>query len=210
MPIVKFESNSTYSWAIWEITESESELLALANPSAGESAEWQQIRHANKRMEYLAGRLALKEIVEQRNKTFQGIRKDDCGKPFLKGHSEAISMTHSFPLAGAIIHSHQQAGIDIERPQPKLFRIAHKFLTEAELNLRDIDEKQLCVYWCAKEALYKMYGRKQVIFSQHLSLEPFTIQTEGIIKGAIAMHDLQQTVDLKYMFWKNHVVCFNI
>ncbi len=210
MPVVKEENSSNYSWAIWKITESEDELLSLANLTSTEKAEYDQIRHPNKRMEYVAGRLVLRKIVEQRNQAFHGIFKDDCGKPFLNVHPEAISMSHSYPLAGAIIHKYQQAGIDIERPQPKLFRIAHKFLTEEELSIPDKDENILCIYWCAKEALYKIYGRRQVIFSEHLFVEPFKVQNEGIIKGAIVLPDFKQNVTLKYIFWDGYVVCFNI
>lgn len=210
MPVVKQENNSTYSWAIWKITESESELLLLANLNSEEKAEYDQIRHPNKRMEYLAGRLVLRKVVEQRNKTYHGIFKDDCGKPFLNKHAEAISMSHSFPLAGAIIHKEQQAGIDIERPQPKLFRIAHKFLTEEELNLPGTDENTLCIYWCAKEALYKIYGRRHVIFSEHLLVAPFTVQNENIIKAKIALPEFQQSITLKYIFWEGYVICFNV
>lgn len=210
MPVVIQENNSNYAWAVWKITESEDELLSMARLTSAEKADYEQIRHPNKRMEYAAGRLVLRKIVEQRHKEFHGIFKDDCGKPFLNVHSEAISMSHSYPLAGAIIHQQQQAGIDIERPQPKLFRIAHKFLTEEELGLPDKDESTLCIYWCAKEALYKIYGRRQVIFSEHLFVEPFEVQNEGIIKGAIVMPDFQQDVALKYIFWEGYVICFNI
>lgn len=210
MPVVKFEKYPTYSWAIWEITESEDDLLELANLASGDQKEYDQIRHPNKRMEYLAGRLVLKELVEQESKIFHGIFKDDCGKPFLKGHSQAISLSHSFPLAGAIIHKEQQAGIDIEKPQPKLFRIAHKFLTEEEFNIPEKDENRLCVYWCAKETLYKIYGRKHVIFSQHLIVDPFAIQEEGVITGKLNLPDVRQSYSLRYLRWKGYIVCFNI
>lgn len=210
MPVVKFENNSTHTWAIWKITETENELLQLAGLNTGEKIEYDQIRHPNKRMEFLAGRLVLKEIIELRNKKFHGIYKDECGKPFLKEHPEAISMSHSFPFAGAITHRGQQAGIDIERPQEKLHRIAHKFLTDEEYRIPGLDETKLCIYWCAKEALYKIYGRRHVIFSQHLSVNHFELQSEGIIEGKIELPEFKQSYTLKYFLWDGYIVCFNV
>lgn len=210
MPLLRYENNTGYTWAIWEITESEDTLAELASLNANEKSELSLIKHQNKRLEFLAGRLVLKEIVMKRNKKFSGVYKDDCGKPYLVNCADAISLSHSFPLAGAIIHEGEYAGIDIEKPQTKLYKIAPKFLSGEENEKAGSNEIQLCIYWCAKEVLYKIYGRKRLIFSQDISVDPFTIQTEGIIQGNIILPQQYQTHTLRYLQQNNHIICFNI
>lgn len=210
MPIIKYENNTGYTWAIWEITESEDALAELTSLNSDEKAELSIIKHPNKRLEFLAGRLVLKEIVIKRNKEFSGIYKDDCGKPHLVNSTCAISLSHSFPLAGAIIHEGEFAGIDIEKPQAKLVKIAPKFLSKEENKKAGLNEVRLCIYWCAKETLYKIYGRRQLLFSENIFVDPFETEIEGITYGQITLPQHKQIHKLRYLNMGSHIICFNI
>ena len=210
MPIIKYENNTGYTWAIWEITESEGVLAELASLNSDEKTELSLIKHPNKRVEFLAGRLVLKEIVVKRNKEFSGIYKDDCGKPHLVNSTGAISLSHSFPLAGAIIHEGEFAGIDIEKPQAKLVKIAPKFLSKEENKNAGLNEVRLCIYWCAKETLYKIYGRRQLLFSENIFVDPFETEMEGITYGQIALPQHKKIHKLRYLNMGSHIICFNI
>lgn len=210
MPLIKQENNAGYTWAIWKVTESEEELLSLIELNIEENQEFFTIRHPNKRLEYLAGKIVVREVLRIRNRVFQGMFKDDCGKPHLFNSSDSISLSHSFPLAGAILHVGKYAGIDIEKPKSKLYKVAQRFLSEEEKLASGMDEKQLCIYWCAKEALYKIYGRKQVVFSKDLFVNPFLISEEGLIQGNIKLPQFNKSFFLRYLQVDDHIICFNI
>jgi len=49
--------------------------------------------------------------------------------------------------------------------------------------------------WCAKEALYKYYGKKEVIFDEHLLLQ-LNPTNLSCLKGEIAIGDFHQHLDL--------------
>lgn len=210
MPVIKFEETAAYSWAVWEIIETEQELYALSALTETEDAEFTSIRHKEKRKEYLAGRLVLKFIVESTNTIFKGIYKDTCGKPHLRGSKKQISMSHSFPFATAIVHQHKEAGIDIEKPQSKLATIAPKFLSAEEIAASSGDPKKLCIYWSAKEALYKIYGRKKVTLNKEIAIASFPLEEQGgFVVGTITMPDHKKSYTLRYVPFKEYIICFN-
>jgi hypothetical protein len=49
--------------------------------------------------------------------------------------------------------------------------------------------------WCAKETLYKYYGKKEVIFDEHLSLQ-ITDINQSQFKGKIAIGGFNRTLNL--------------
>jgi phosphopantetheine--protein transferase-like protein len=85
-------------------------------------------------------------------------------------------------------------GIDIEQIKEKVERIAHKFMRPAEMAFINDQHKiqQLYVCWCAKEAVYKCYGQKEVSFADNISLKPFNFDKQGNVsahlnKGAVSL-----------------------
>jgi hypothetical protein len=64
-----------------------------------------------------------------------------------------------------------------------------------------------CVYWCAKEALYKIDGKKGLHFSNQLNIEPFELQEAGGLKGIISRFE-KQMVHLAYVVDKEFVLVY--
>lgn len=207
MPLKKTLELIHGTLGIWEISESEEELAKLCMLTNSEQEEFATVHHPNKRKEFLAGRLVLKTLLEKLNQSFNGLVKDDCGKPFLIGQTIHISLSHSYPYAGAIVSSTHPVGIDIEKPQEKLYRIAPKFLSEIEKTYVNDDLLKHCVYWCAKEVLYKIYGRKKLTFSKNLSVKA-TSDTQSLV-GMIELPDFRQSYSIQYFLLDEYVVCFN-
>lgn len=210
MPVIKLENGEGYTYAIWHISETEEVLLDLSELTSIEVKEFSTIRHEEKKKEYLAGRLTVKAILANMNKVFNGIQKDEYGKPHLIRCDHHISLSHSFPYAAAIVHSENTVGIDIERPQPKLKAIAPKFLSQNELAEAADDKKKLCIYWSAKEVLYKIYGRKQMSLCNEIKVDPFSAEgEEGTLRGSIIMPEHTRTYNLKYVNFNGYIICFN-
>lgn len=104
-------------------------------------------------------------------------------KPFLKGRTEHISISHSHDKLAIILNRKENTGIDIEQIRDKVKNIKSKFLSEPELAFAGDDPDRLITLWAAKEALYKVYGLKEVEFAANLYIEPFTgSEIRGTIK----------------------------
>lgn len=140
------------------------------------------------------------------------ITKDETGKPIAKNAKHHISLSHSKTLAAAIVSEQHQVGIDIETIHPRIERIAHKFLTEEELEAITTNKiETLLLYWSAKEALYKLYAKKQLEFTTQLIVQPFQLQQSGVLKGSIIVPDepkIFTDLDIHYEFLEGHVMAY--
>lgn len=194
---------------MWRIDEDLEELERL-QLCEHERVELAQIHNKRRRMEWLGARNALQGIIQNQMSGATNIRKDAYGKPFLMDSTHHISLAHSFPYAAAIFNRLNPAGIDLERIQSKIRKIERKFLSDDEVLSCNGDIAKLTVYWCAKEALYKLYGRKLLVFRENLYIEPFVMQSEGDIKGAISIGGQRQTIPLKYQRFDDYVICYSL
>ena len=204
MPILKLQSiGNDQAWAYWQIQESERELSYLAQESCPD-----EILFPQKRLEWLAGRALIRALVENCGLEYHGLRKNEFGKPFLKTHPHQISLSHSFPYVAAQIDRHQSVGIDLEEPKEKLRKIAPRIFSQTEVDDAGNDLVKLCIYWCAKEALYKIHGKRNVLFTDHLQVNPFTLAKSGSLSGAIHFAENTSTVNLNYLVMKDFVVVY--
>lgn len=114
-------------------------------------------------------------------------------KPFLKGRSEHISISHSHDKLVIILNTKENTGIDIEQIRDKVKNVQTKFLSEKELKFADNDTGKLITLWAAKEAMYKVYGLKEVEFIKNLFVEDFSGPE---ITGRIEIEDLKKSYRL--------------
>ena len=131
---------------------------------------------------------------------------DETGKPHLVDNDVHISITHSFPMAAAMIHRKNACGIDLERPRHKLFSIREKFINSREKKYVD-DLYNLCAVWCGKEVLYKIYGRKQLSLRDHTTIE---IKTPELLKGKIHKEDFNKTYKIHYEQIKDYYLAYSL
>lgn len=194
--IVKINDNSF--WALWKISEPLYVLSEQYPPLLNEIAYLSEIHHPSKKAEWLAGRLTAKSLIEQFGEPFQGVFKDDHGKPYLCNSSFHISLANSYPYAAAIIHRYIATGIDLEPPKATLLRIRHKFLNQEELADAGDDLRKLCIYWCAKECLYKIHGKRELSFRQNMHIDSFEVSERGVLKAYIRKMGLVTNFQLYY------------
>ena len=120
---------------------------------------------------------------------------DEFGKPHLKD-GKFISITHSYTFSGIIISETCPVGIDIEKQREKILKIAPKFTPFEEYKtIANVDAlvRKLTIVWGAKESLYKIYGKKKLLFLHHIFIEDFAFEgkkTTGEIRfdGKISQH----------------------
>ncbi|MBX2901271.1 MAG: 4'-phosphopantetheinyl transferase superfamily protein [Cyclobacteriaceae bacterium] len=202
MPLLKIHKDAAQSgWALWFITETEQELYEISKQPIDAT-----ITSNFKRIEWFAGRALLKGLVEQCGMNFYGVEKNEFGKPSLVNHSHHISLSHSFPYVAAQIDVHTEVGIDLEQPKLKLLNIAPRILNSIELADAGQDVAKHCVYWCAKEVLYKSFGKRGLHFAEHLAISPFTMQQTGEIIAKITFRDFYRTLSLQYSVQPDYVL----
>jgi phosphopantetheinyl transferase len=190
--------------ALWEITEDEAELARLAKPEVCPK----ELVSLAKRKEWLAGRILLLALVRKTGLNYAGTIKDEFGKPSLKDINHFISLSHSHPYVAVQIHEHEAVGIDLEQPNEKLLKIAPRILDPIELENAGEDIVKHCIYWCAKEALYKIYGKRGLLFTNHLRVEPFSLHNEGDLNGLIALNGYSRKARLCYRVSKEYVLVY--
>ncbi|MGE0588501.1 MAG: 4'-phosphopantetheinyl transferase superfamily protein [Cyclobacteriaceae bacterium] len=205
MPLVDLKESSLHGVALWHIAETEDDLKSLAPNDQCP----QDIVSPLKRLEWLSGRILIKSLAEQQGIQYSGITKDQFGKPFLKDNTHQISLSHSYPYVAAQIHPSLSVGIDIEQPKDKLLRIASRVLDTGELEDAGADIVKHCIYWCAKEALYKIYGKRGLLFTNHLKVRPFQLQKTGELHGAIEFDNVNVFAELRYIVEPEYVLVFS-
>ena len=184
------------SVGIWEISESLEKLKTSVDLDSEDHKKFTQIRNEEKKREWLAVRVLTQELTGKRSIK---IVYSESGKPKLMNESQKFSISHTKRFAAVIVDSFE-TGIDIQYIDPKIERIAHKFMSDAELRSVNKENKieQLSVYWCAKECLYKLHGIKNLEFKKELIIAPFNYAGSGSIKGKIMSGKQEQEYKLCY------------
>ncbi|MBO6069331.1 MAG: 4'-phosphopantetheinyl transferase superfamily protein [Bacteroidales bacterium] len=190
---------------VWDITETEEELLAMGSIPSEELEELSLIRSESRRKEKLAERALLNTIFE--DKVYLG--HHDNGKPFLQNSLREISITHSRRFVAIITHPSEDLGIDIECLDRDFSAVEAKALSEDEIddladNKRNI---QLAIYWCTKEALFKRMSLMEVDFAEQIEVDKFRVHDEGWLEATFYHKDgTEDEFELEYMVFENHVM----
>jgi 4'-phosphopantetheinyl transferase len=151
--------------------------------------------------------LLQKEFPEQHI----SLKYDEHGKPYLENCSEFISISHSRNLL-ALALSSNNVGIDIEMISDKAEKVKHKFLKFHELN-ETIDAQLIVftIYWCAKEVLYKLNGKKGFVLKNDFTVLPFIYDRNGgEIKGMIHQSELNKEIRMRYIIKNNFVIVYSL
>ncbi|MEQ6166803.1 MULTISPECIES: 4'-phosphopantetheinyl transferase superfamily protein [unclassified Ekhidna] len=199
MPLLlnkQIDEHSAY--AVWNIQETFLELPYLSPEPY--PAELHPVRQA----EWIIGRMLVKTLCEKFNIEYQGISKQDKGKPYLNGSNANISISHSFPIAAAMIHLEKPCGIDMERPRDKHEYVKLKYLHESEMQYQD-DLQKLCTIWCAKEVIYKIFGRKFLSLKDEIKL---SFESDSLIKGEILKPGHEEVHHIHYEWVKEYLLAF--
>lgn len=144
---------------IWHIEESESALRKsfLKHQEGNDQVfELDSFKVARKRKQWLASRLLSYAVIPG----FKGIYYDQFGAPHLEEDDSCVSYSHSYDKVALIMHPDHPVGIDIQRKDEKLKRIAPKFLNEAEdKQYKDsgFDLDYLHYLWSIKETIFKVH-----------------------------------------------------
>ena len=176
---------------IWQTTEPEAYFRERLPLTPEEAAYIDGIPGAGRRREWLASRYLLHKMS---GRAVRGVVfKDRFGKPHLENSAWQISISHTRDRVAVMAHP-RRCGVDIQVLVPKIERLAPKFMRPEELaSLTPTTRlEHLHVYWGAKEALYKAYGRRQLDFRSHIHIRPFRYGESSLFFGCIEKEDFKQ------------------
>ena len=124
----------------------------------------------NKRLESLAARYCLWELMKSLELTGMEFLQDTRNRPYLNHPEWQVSISHSYPFAAACISKKSFMGIDLEKRDRNVKKIAPRFLNPAELNNWQNDALKLTLAWSAKESIYKAFKQPGLSFQQAIKL----------------------------------------
>ena len=189
---------------VWQITETEEELKELSSTPSDEMEEISFIRSESLRKQRLAVRALLNTMFD--DKVY--LSHHDNGKPYIENNPINISITHTAKYVAVILHEEENVGIDIESLDRDFSAVEKKALSEDEIDDLE-DEKrneQLAIYWCAKEAVFKLLSRYNVDFAEQIEIERFRPRGEGELEATFTSKDDEEEFDLEYITFDRHVL----
>lgn len=190
---------------VWQISESEEELLAITSIPSDEMEEISYIKSESLRKQKLAVRALLDALFEE--KVY--LSHHDNGKPYIENCATNISITHTNRYVAVILNDNDEVGIDCESLDRDFSAVEKKALSEEEIEDLDDDKRneQLAIYWCAKEAVYKKMSQYKVDFAEQIEVDDFHPRGEGELTATFINKDgFEEEIDLEYMTFDRHVL----
>lgn len=208
MPIEKtIQTANSALLIIWNINESLDELKQLFALHAhrfqvSESTPTLEHKH------WLASRLA---ILMSYPDSKIDLHKDELNKPYLKINRQnfAVSLSHSFDKAAVIIHPTHTCGIDIERIDTRLDRVASKFMTDNEWSILPLQQKTewLTTFWSAKETMYKIWGKKSLDFRKNILINTILSNT---LHGTIQTPNVYYSLTISFFKTDEYIITYAV
>lgn len=156
--------------AVWRIEEDTDELYREVYLSAQDKELYHRIRNENRRKEWLTARLLTQMMLEEE----LSISYEDSGRPYIQNSEWHISITHKKEFVGVLLARNRRVAIDIEELSARIDKIYDYYMHPNELAqiVRNHRNFQLHLYWCAKECLIKVTGKRTLSILKDMYVHP--------------------------------------
>lgn len=205
------ELGSKARFAIWRIEEDVDNLKNRLQLDARERSILEKLHPGKRKLQWLSTRVLLREMLK--TSEFIDCPNDEHGKPYLANFPQKISLTHSYDYVSVFLSDDKEVGIDLELVKPKILRIADKFMKEEELEFIPFQDEELAIKtlyacWCAKEAVYKLQGRKGVSFRDNMTISPFEFTAQGVLHLDLLTENEQKRLEVFYEEFQEYMLAF--
>ncbi|MDQ3071978.1 MAG: 4'-phosphopantetheinyl transferase superfamily protein [Bacteroidota bacterium] len=210
MPLIKeINTEANTRIGIWQVTESPEELKWGLQWGNEDIKKFRAIQDQERSMHWLGSRVLLRKMLDTAK--FIDLQVDEYGKPYITNMDINLSISHSGDRV-AIMLSDRKCGIDLQHIEKRIIAISHKFISDHERE--DLDEPHLIekmyVFWCGKEALYKLHGKRKLDFRQNLYLYPFEWKNKGVVMGEIKKEGYFKSVDIHYQTLDDYLLAYAV
>jgi 4'-phosphopantetheinyl transferase len=195
---------------LWEITESVDALFSTLKLNKQEEELYNNFKNDIRKLHWLSYRNLLMELITPEE--YSHVNYDEFGKPFMQNKSIHLSVSHSGKYSAAIISRNFPVGVDIEVTHPKIEKIVHKFLSADEIKNIFMESRleKLYVCWGAKESLYKLYGKRNLLFQENIFLQPFEYNGNGILQGEIRTGKFHRKYSIHYEKINDYMLVYTV
>lgn len=128
-----------------------------------EKLRLETIKHPKKRCEFLASRALRTELFGLKEVHYTAV-----GAPFIENEG-FVSFSHTADLVGIAKSEEFRVGMDLEFIKNKAVTVSYRFLHDSERLLFDPQSAHaMSLLWSFKETLFKLAGRKGVLWATDL------------------------------------------
>lgn len=208
MPLYKeIEVDANSRLAIWRIEEDAADLKWELQWGQEDIKRYSALTSEERSLHWLCSRVLLRKMLN--TSKFIDLRVDEFGKPYLNNIDQKLSISHSGKFVTVLL-SNKDCGIDIQEIDPHIERVAKKFISEEEFENMDDEDRleQIHVFWCAKEALYKFYGKRKLDFRKNMEIFPFTFAEKGIVTGRIEKDKYLKELPVYYRKIDDYILAY--
>lgn len=145
-----------------------------ANISAEDVASASRFQNERRRAEHLAWR----RIVRRELGRNVSISYNEVGAPVVDTPNTYISVAHG---AGCVVVaiSDSRIGVDVESQERDFTKAASRYMSDEEMAL-SVEQSWPVKVWTAKEALYKLYGKRGIELKTDLRITAYDNTTQQL------------------------------
>jgi hypothetical protein len=189
---------------VWEITEDFDSLYSMVDLATVEKTKLDSFKNISRKIEWLSVRALVKSMLGRDTRILYNAEN----KPFVRGNTHNISISHSNNLTAVLISKDKRVGIDLEYMSGKISKVADKFINEQErITLNpDLKKYHLYLHWCGKEAMYKICDKQDINFRDGLTIFPFNPEDSGFMTGTAVNGNGKEEFELEYLQHENYAL----
>ena len=198
-----------YGWiGTWKLEENPEDLLKQIQLQPEDALRFAAMHSKTRKVEFLAARTLLKMAFGD----IPEIEYNSFGKPHLKTVNKKISITHSADFACVFV-SDQKIGIDIERADRTIDRVADRFLHPLEkMTISTFHDQQLAkvAYWSAKEAIFKCADEHGIHFNKQIRIDDFMPENGRLFRGQLLLQSINVAYEMYFHSLENNVLVYAV
>lgn len=208
MPIDFHKSTTEFQLGIWRMDESLDELHRMLRLSASDLLTLDQFKSEYRKREWLTARVLVSQLLL--STTEINIAYNTNGKPRLVNSKYSISISHTKNFVAVLLSEKAHVGIDLETIQPRIEKIAKRFINLQEEKFIETDKKMVYqhVIWGTKEVLFKIYSKGELNFLENLHVRKFQLKGQGEITGVIVKDNFKKQLNVFYVQWNNLMLVY--
>lgn len=167
---------------LWKITESISELYQAAKLGEQDKIRFKEIKSEKRKKEWLTVKCLLQTIMLGKECI---ILYSTEGRPYLEG-GVFLSVSHSKDYVCIALNLHNPVGVDIQVKKDIIEQGKQFFMRDdelSELGYFKVKDK-LHIYWSAKEAVFKYFGKEEISF-RDIYIDSFDLNDQNVLKAIV-------------------------
>ncbi len=207
MPLFKTITLPDGLIGVWKLTETSDDLISNFSTEELEGTDFRKYSYEKRKVEWLAIRSLLKQMIGP----YYILSYSETGKPILDHHQyKHISISHSRYFVVVFVHEKLNVGIDIEDITRNYNAVEKRYLSAEELIVVNKNTLLQCIYWCAKEAVFKMIPDDGVEFREQIHILPFNPEKENQFMAKYSNKSQEWTYPLQFQNFSEHCLVWVI